>query len=292
MIRFDYVRAATLEQAVRLINEPEYKNKLLSGGTDLLAYLHYEEPSFDRVVDISFLPDLKIIERRGDEIVLGAGVCYSEAAESRLLQESVPFLVEACRTVGSPQIRNLGTLGGNVVNAAACADSLPVLVCLDAAAHLSGAHGGRQVPVTELVLGPNHTQIEPGELLTHFSFKLPPVGVRTAFIKLGRRKAQSISRLTMVAMGRLDPSGIVDFMRITPGAATSQTVRFTRVEAMLLGKPVDAALFHAAAQQVSAEMIAYTGQRWSTEYKAPVVSTLAERVLTRVIDGLATSGPK
>jgi CO/xanthine dehydrogenase FAD-binding subunit len=240
-------------------------------------------------VDISFLPDLKRIERQGNEIVLGAVVCFSEAAESRLLQESVPFLVEACRTVGSPQIRNLGTLGGNVVNAAACADSLPVLVCLDAVAHLSGALGDREIPVTELVLGPNHTQIEPGELLTHFTFKVPPAGVSTAFIKLGRRKAQSISRLTMAAMGRLDASGLVDFIRITPGAATSQTVRFTWVEAMLLGKPLDAALIHTAAQQVSAELIAYTGQRWSTEYKAPVVSTLAERVLTRVFDDLATS---
>jgi CO/xanthine dehydrogenase FAD-binding subunit len=284
MSRFEYVRATSLEQAVRLINEPAYKNKLLSGGTDVLAYLHYEEPAFNRVVDISLLPDLKIIERRGDEIVLGAGVSFAEAAESKLLQEAAPFLVEACRTVGSPQIRNLGTLGGNVVNAAACADSLPVLVCLEAVAYLKGAQGERVVPVTELVLGPNHTQIQPGELLTHFTFASPPPKVRTAFIKLGRRKAQSISRLTMAAMGRVDASGLVDIIRITPGAATSQTVRFTRGEAMLMGKPPTPELIHTAAQEVSNEMIAYTGKRWSTEYKAPVVSTLAERVLMRVFN--------
>lgn len=282
MTRFDYVRAVSLEQAIRLINDQAYKNKLLSGGTDLLVYMHHGQSGFDRVVDISLLPELKLIERNGDEITLGAGVSFSEVIECQLLRDTVPFLVDACRSVGSPQIRNLGTLGGNVVNAAACADCLPVLVCLEANALLCSPRGERVIPVTELVLGPNRTQIEPDEILVRFTFKAPPVGVKTAFIKLGRRNALAISRLTMAAMGRLDARECVDFIRLTPGAATPQTIRFTQVEEMLLGKPLTVELINTAAQQVADVMVGYTGRRWSTEYKSRVIATLAERVLVQV----------
>ncbi len=282
MNRFDYVRAVSLEQAICLINDQAHKNKLLSGGTDLLVYMHHGQYGFDRVVDISLLPELKQIERNGDEITLGSGVTYSEVIECQLLCDTVPFLVEACRSVGSPQIRNLGTLGGNVVNAAACADSLPVLVCLEADAHLWSSQGERVVPVTELVLGPNRTKIEEGEILVRFTFKAPPVGVKTAFIKLGRRNALAISRLTMAAMGRLDAQGQVDTIRLTPGAAAPQTIRFTQVEEMLLGKLLTSELISAAAGHVADVMVGYTGRRWSTEYKSRAITTLAERVLVQV----------
>jgi CO/xanthine dehydrogenase FAD-binding subunit len=282
MNRFDYVRAISLEQAIHLINDQAYKNKLLSGGTDLVVYMHHGQYGFDRLVDISLLPELKRIERNGNEISLGAGVTYSEVIECQLLCDTVPFLVEACRSVGSPQIRNLGTLGGNVVNAAACADSLPVLVCLEADAHLCSPQGERVISVTELVLGPNRTKIEPGEILARFTFQAPPVGVKTAFIKLGRRNALAISRLTMAAMGRLDSQGRVDAIRLTPGAAAPQTIRFTQVEEMLLGQPLTAELISAAAGRAADVMIGYTGRRWSTEYKSRVIATLAERVLKQV----------
>jgi CO/xanthine dehydrogenase FAD-binding subunit len=282
MARFDYVRADSLDHAIRLINDPAYKNRLLSGGTDLQVLLHYRPPAYTRVVDISLLPELKAISASGGEISLGAAVTFAEAIESDLLREAVPFLVEACQAVGSPQIRNLGTLGGNVANAAACADSLPVLVCLDAVAHLRGATGERRVPVTELVLGPNRTCIESGEILTLFTFSIPPAGTKTAFLKLGRRNALAISRLSLAAMGRLDAHDAIDLVRITPGAAVPQTVRFTQVEARLHGRQPSADLLHAAALQVAEVMISRAGWRWSSEYKSPAISSLAERTFVQI----------
>ncbi|MGA2112850.1 MAG: FAD binding domain-containing protein [Anaerolineales bacterium] len=295
MARFDYARAVSLDHAVSLINDPAYKSRLLSGGTDLQVYLHQHPADFDRVVDISLLPELKIIQSSGAEITLGAGVTFTEVIECALLQDTVPFLAEACRAVGSPQIRNLGTMGGNVVNAAACADTLPVLVCLDAVAHLKGPRGERDLLVAELVSGPNITQIGPGELLTHFTFEIPPERSKTVFIKLGRRNALAISRLSIAAMGRLDGRGQVDFVRITPGAATPQTVRLKRIEAMLLGKPLTSELIHSAALQAADEMVAQAGRRWSSEYKSPVISCLAERALAQVLSSdpspAARNGP-
>lgn len=283
MARFDYVRAHSLDEAIRLLNQPGKISKPLAGGTDILVYVRQQAPWFDRLVDISQLPALKIIERDDTSVRVGAGVTFTEVIESELLNQIVPFLVEACRSVGSLQIRNLGTLGGNVVNAAACADSLPPLVCLDAVAYLRSAEGERQIPVSELVTGPNRSHVGDGELLTHFSFAVPPQGVYSAFIKLGRRKAQSISRLSMAAMGRTSPEGVVDFVRLTPGAATPRTTRFKEVEAMLLGAEPTQTLLVEAGQKVAALMIDITGRRWSTEYKEIAIKALAERALRRVL---------
>lgn len=279
MSRFDYVRPGSVDEAIGLLNDPAHTGRPLAGDTDLVVLLRHQEPGFDRLVDISTLPELKEISRRGDTITLGACVTFSEATESQLLQEAAPLLAKACRFVGGPQIRNLGTIGGNVANAAACADSLAVLVCLEATAHLRGPRGERAVPVTGFVLGPNRTQIAPGELLTHFSFDVPPPGTKTFYYKVGRRKAQAISRLTMAAMGRLDAEGVIDFVRITPGSATPQTVRFVQVEDMLLGQQPTDELLAAAGRRVAEVMISITGRRWSTEYKEPVIVALAERAL-------------
>jgi CO/xanthine dehydrogenase FAD-binding subunit len=283
MPRFDYVRAHSVAEAIELLGDPGHVSRPLAGGTDVLVSIRHEKPPFDRLVDISRVPEMKAIERRGDEIVVGAAVTFSEAAESTLLQEVAACLVEASLTVGGPAIRNAGTLGGNVINAAACADSVPALVCLDAVAHLRSLAGQRQLPVSELIEGANCTAIQPGELLTHFTFPLPPAAVRQAFIKLGRRNAQAISRLSMAALGRLDAHGCVDFVRLSPGAATPRPCRFVEVEAMLLGHAPTDDLLAAAGARTAEVMIGGAGRRWSTEYKEVAIQALAERTLRRVL---------
>ena len=124
----------------------------------MLVLVRHEKPAFDRVVDISRVPEMKVIELQGDEIVPGAAASpLPRPRRAPLLQEHAPGLVEACLSVGGPQIRNAGTLGGNAVNAAACADSLPALVCLDAVAHVAQPAGTRTLLVSELVTGANRT---------------------------------------------------------------------------------------------------------------------------------------
>jgi CO/xanthine dehydrogenase FAD-binding subunit len=282
--RFDYVRACSVAEAVELLGDLRVASRPLAGGTDLLVYVRHEAPSFRRLVDVSRVAEMRRIERRGDEVTIGAAVTFTEAAASSLLQEVAACLVEACLSVGGPAIRNTGTLGGNVANAAACADSLPALVCLDAVAHLRSLAGERSLLVSDLVTGANRTTLGAGELITHFTFAAPPPGVRSAFTKLGRRNAQAISRLSMAAAGRRDATGCVDFVRLSPGAATAQPRRFTEVEAMLLGRQPTGDLLAAAGAQTAAVMIELTGRRWSTEYKEVAIQALAERTLRRVLE--------
>ena len=282
MAKFDYVLAKTMDDAVRLLNEPDIRSIPLAGGTDVYVALRVNPVWFDRLVDIRRIPELNEISIEGDQFKLGAAVTFSHAIKNPILQRVAPFLVEACKTIGGPAVRNCGTFGGNVSNAAACADSLPSLVCLEAVAHLRSTKGERQLKVEDLVTGPHQTQIEPGELLTHFTFKVPPENARSCFIKIGRRKAQSISRLSIAVIGTVDAAGMVDYIRVCPGAAVATPVRFPKVEGVLLGKKPDKETITAAADQLVADMIESTGRRWSTEYKEITLKAIAERSLTKI----------
>ena len=282
MAKFEYVLAKTMDDAVRLLNEPDIRSIPLAGGTDVYVALRVNPVWFDRLVDIRRIPELNEISIEGDQFKLGAAVTFSHAIKNPILQRVAPFLVEACKTIGGPAVRNCGTFGGNVSNAAACADSLPSLVCLEAVAHLRSTKGERQLKVEDLVTGPHQTQIEPGELLTHFTFKVPSENARSCFIKIGRRKAQSISRLSIAVIGTMDAEGVVDYIRVCPGAAVATPVRFPKVEDVLLGKKPDKETITAAADQLVADMIESTGRRWSTEYKEITLKAIAERSLTKI----------
>jgi CO/xanthine dehydrogenase FAD-binding subunit len=283
MPRFDYVRAHSIPEALQLLAEPGLVSRPLAGGTDVVVYVRHEKPPFDRVVDITRVPELKRIERRGDQIFIGAAATFTEVTESALLREVAGCLTEAASMVGGPAIRNAGTVGGNVANAAACADTLPALVCLDAVVHLRSLAGQRSMPLSAFLLGANRTAIQPGELLTHFTLPVPPAGTRHAFIKLGRRNAQAISRLAMAAAGRLDAAGRVNYIHLAPGAAMPRTQRFPEVENLLLGQVPTDDLFVAAGAKTAEVMISVTGRRWSTEYKEVAIQALAERSLRQVL---------
>lgn len=282
MAKFDYVLAKTMDDAVHLLNEPGIRSIPLAGGTDIYVAIRVTPLWFDRLVDIRRIPELNEVSMEGEQVKLGAAVTFSHAIKNPILQKTAPFLVDACKTIGGPAVRNCGTFGGNVSNAAACADSLPALICLEAVAHLRSPKAERLVKVEDLVTGPHQTQIESGELLTHFTFKAPIESAKSCFIKIGRRKAQSISRLSIAVIGAVDAAGVVDYIRVCPGAAVAKPVRFHQVEADLLGKKPDKEIISAAADQLVSNMIESTGRRWSTEYKEITLKAIAERSLTKI----------
>ncbi|MCS7060700.1 MAG: FAD binding domain-containing protein [Anaerolineae bacterium] len=279
---FDYIRAKSIDEAVALLNDPHCVSRPLAGGTDVLVQVRHGPPSFQRLVDISRVPEMKIIEQRGDEIYIGAAVTYTEIIESRLLQETATCLVEASRLVGGPAIANAGTLGGNVANAAACADGTPPLVCLDAVAHIRSLNGWRAAPVAELITGPHQTALHRGELITHFTFPILPSSARSVFLKLGRRNAQAIARLNVAAAGGLGADGRINFARVVPGSTLSHLRRFVEVETLLIGEAPSTELCETAGAEAGRVMVEATGRRWSTEYKEIALHGLVACALRRV----------
>ena len=291
MSDFGYVCAHTIEEALQWLNEPGQRSRVLAGGTDLLVQARGGPVDFDRVVDISRIPELKIIDvpdaadGAGGEVVIGAGVTFTRLLQHAGLCARAPLLAEACGYIGSPQIRNAATLGGNVANAAACADSVPALVCLEADALIVSAAGETRCPVAELITGTHRTQLAPGALIRAFRFKLPPAGSRAAFERLGRRRAMAIARLSLAALGARGPGGQIAWLRLVPGAAFARFRRARAVEEALIGQAPSPALLAQAGRQMAELFLAESGRRWSADWKEKALAALTERALRRVVGG-------
>ena len=284
MERFGYVQAASISDAVTLLNEPGLKSRPLAGGTDILLQLRHEPHYCDRLVDISRLSDLHRIEQKGGWVHIGAAATFSEVLDNPIIISTAPVLTQACATVGAVQIRNMGTLGGNVANAAACADSLPALVCLDAMATILSPEGEQEIPVSAFVTGPNRTSLPIGGLLISLSYPIPAEGSRSAFLKLGRRNAMAISRLTVAALGRLDANNMIAEARLVTGSATPHIERLGTVEQTLIGEQPTPELYQKAATVTVDEMIRLAGYRWSSEFKVPALTAMTERVFAQIFD--------
>jgi CO/xanthine dehydrogenase FAD-binding subunit len=282
MSEFHYVRAHSLDEAVALVSEPGVSTRILAGGTDLVNQFRKGEVLCDRVVDVAHVPELGSITD-GQLIRIGAAVTHAEIAESELLQERAPLLVQACRQIGSPQIRNIATIGGNVVNAAACADTLPVLVCLEAQAVIVRPDGVQRIPVTDLVTGVYTTQLSKGSLIQAFEFEAPPAGSRMSFQRIGRRQAMAIARLSVATVGAVDGDNRVSLLRVVPGAAFARFRRATSVEDLLLGQAPTAQRIVDAGREMTRLFLHESGGRWSAPYKEQAIAALTKRALHEVL---------
>lgn len=276
----EYRQPHTIEEALALHNEKGVRSRLLAGGTDFMIELRRGEIDCDRVVDIARIPALRCIELRDAELYIGAASTFGDLLAHPLIRDHAPILAQMAAEAGAVQLRNTGTIGGNIANAALAADSLPVLIALDARAEIAGPEGAREVAIDALITGPGRHTLRPGEIITGFRFA-PPQG-RGIFIKVGRRNALNISRLSMSAVGYLDADGRIAEVRLVPGAALRHTRRVTEVETPLIGQRPDPAHFAAAGERMAALMIEISGRRWSTQYKEPVIATLTQRALEHV----------
>ncbi len=255
MPRFDYLRAQSVEHALELLADPAHVSRPLAGGTDLLVLIRHQQPVFDRVVDLTRVPEMKAIEqRRRCEIYIGAAASFTDAGRERRAAavRTVPGRGRADRRrTGHSQCRHhrrqYDQRGGMRRRRA-----------LARVPRCGGAPGEHERNALAPGQRPGdrreRTAVRPGELLTHFTFPLPPAGARQAFTKLGRRNAQAISRLSMAAAGHLDEHGCVDYVRLVPGAAMPTPRRFPEVEKMLLGQaPTDDILAAAGLQDRRAD---------------------------------------
>lgn len=290
MIEMQVYRPLCLDDALRYLSECAEAQgnpaRPIAGGTDLIVSARHaatagaaEQPAGWRVVDISGLPEISGICVDGDEVCIGAATTHTEIEESAVIDKSAPFLAEAAATIGSRQIRNRATLGGNVMNASPAADSLPPLVALSATATLASVRGRRVVPVAELVTGPYRTVAVPDELLVDVRFRALEPKAQSAFIKVGRRRALAISRLAAAVAMLFDSDAKIVDTRISAGAAFPTPRRIGQAEQVLLGREYKAELAEEAGREAARAMVCATGVRWSTEYKEPVLAAIIARAI-------------
>ena len=283
---FNYAAVETIAEACAVLAEHGADAHVLAGGTDLLIEWRRASAKPPKVVlDISRVSELGGITDSDGAITIRPLATHAELLGSDLVRQFAPLLSAAAETIGSPQIRCRGTVGGNIMNAAACADTVPPLIALGATVTLQSQVGVRELALADLFLKPYQTKARPDELLTGIRFpKLHP-SARSAFIKLGRRNALSISRLSVAAILRVNDDGRIAEARIVPGAVFPRWQRVTAAERMMVEEKPGAKLFAAAGRKVSEEMIKAIGRRWSTEYKEPVLAVLVRRALEECLAG-------
>lgn len=282
MQKLSYLKPATIQEAVDYLNQYGAACKPYAGGTDLMVQLREGAPRLrdvEYLMDVGGLSELRGIEVRDNEISIGAMTSHTQVSTDPQLMKYVPFLSTASSTVGSTQIRNNGTVGGNICNASPAADTLSPFVALNARLVAVSVNGERRVPLKDAFVKAGVLKLEPNELVTRIEIDRVD-GCSTAFIKLGRRKALAISRMNAAVALKVE-DGVITEARIAPGCVFATPDRVEKAEALVLGKAPSVELFEEAGKAVSEEMVARTGIRWSTEYKKPVIEALIRRALCR-----------
>ena len=281
---FDYKTPNTIQEAVELLWQAEGKAKIIAGGTDVVIGLRNGDHTPKLIIDITRIEELQKIEEKNGAISIGAVVTHSEIASSPLITKYAKVLSDAASEIGSPQIRNLGTIGGNVINASPAADTIPPLLVLNAIGRVASREGEKEVPFSQLLKGPYETDLKPHELLVQIKFpKLPP-DMRSCFIRLARRDAMAIARMSVAILLRTKKDRIED-IRISVGSVTPTPQRMSEAEAFLMGKSPDEEALKRASLKVSETMIHRSGVRPSTSYKRPVVGTLFMRAMRKALEG-------
>lgn len=276
--RIEYFRPETLAEAVEYLGRSPETTGIVAGGTDFMIDLRSGEFKGDRIVDLTGIDELRVIEEEGGLVSIGSGVKIEELRQSGLINAKVPALARAADNFAGLQVRNMATVGGNVGHAAPCGDTHPPLILYGGKAEVVSASGSELAPVETLFSGPNRSALKPGQIIRRFILK--PETVRFAgFQKIGRRKDLAISRVSLAVMIDLDAAGSINLCRVVLGACMPTTRRMPETEEYLMGQKPSAALFKEAAAKMAAEMIAITGRRKSVAYKEPAIQGLFRRML-------------
>lgn len=226
----------TLEEVLCFLNE--YENpKIIAGGTDIIIQMREKKISPEALIDVSAIEEIKQIKEYESFTEIGGAVTFTDIVNSPVFEGNLYGLKEACRQVGSPQIRNRGTIGGNIVNGSPAADSVPPLLCLNSTLVFRSFRGIREVKLEEYYKHKDRIGIRKDEVLTAIRFRKPK-GILN-FAKLGLRKALAISRISMAAMVDLDEEGRIRDITIASGSLGKYPMRERRVEEYLLGKELN-----------------------------------------------------
>ncbi|HHZ04106.1 FAD binding domain-containing protein [Acetomicrobium hydrogeniformans] len=283
MIDYEFFKAPSLKEALEFLGSHEGV-KAIAGGTDLLVDIRKENArakGFKYLLDISGLKELKFIEERKDCVAIGALSTHTMLVESLVINKHFPLLASAAKTIGSTQIRNRGTVGGNINNASPAADLLPPLIALKAHVKLRTLNGERKLPLDEFLAGPYRTNRQSDEIMTEVCVPLLGEGYFTNFQKIGRRKAMNIARLNLAVVLGIKDDTVFD-PRIVPGAATAYPIRFGKTEEAISGKRIGDIDPAEIGERASEEMISTTGIRWSTPYKRIALASLVKRALETI----------
>jgi carbon-monoxide dehydrogenase medium subunit len=283
----DYIIASTVEEALAVLTSLRGAGRIIAGGTDLVIQLRRGDREVAGLVDITRIPGLADIRRQNSHIVVGAATTFAQLEHSPLIRDWAPVLAEAASWVGSPQIRNVGTLAGNVVNAQPAADGSIALLALDAEAEIANLTGRQWVAVGNLFVSPGVSRVDAStEMITAFRFPARAPREGFAFERLARRKALALPLINVATRVLLDASGDhIRDVRIAIGPVAPVPFRAQEAEAVLRGSAIKPDVISEATEAAEHESKPRSSLlRASKEYRRELIRTLTQRALTRAIE--------
>ncbi len=278
---FEYHAPASVDEAVKLLSEYPDEAKLLAGGHSLLPMmkLRFAEPT--HLIDINGIDELRGIREEGDTVVIGAMTTENAIIASPVLAAKCPLLPEAARNISDPQVRNRGTIGGDIAHGDPANDHPALMLACGAEFVLHGPNGERTVPATEFFLGTYYNAIEENEVMTEIRIPAFGPGTGSAYTKLKRKQGDWATAASAVVL-RLEGGQCVE-ARIGLTNVGPTALNATDAAAALVGTAVDEAAIEAAAQKAMAICEPAEDLRGDIEYKTHMAGEMTRRSIRQAL---------
>jgi aerobic carbon-monoxide dehydrogenase medium subunit len=276
---FAYYAPTSLGEALTLLNNAKPEVKVLAGGQSLLPLLKLRLAEPATLIDVSAVPDLRMIADSGNRITLGAMTTYFQAIDSALVARRCPLIVQTVRQVGDPQVRARGTIGGSLAHADPAGDLPAAAVALDAEINAVSNEGERSIPASAFFVDLLTTALKPTEIVKSVSFVAtdqPSTG--TAYVK-HRHPASGYAVVGVAAVVRLGPDGTCQEARVGITGAATHASRASGVEQALIGRPLDQATVAAACGSAADGLDLMSDSYASSDFRAHLTRVLARRAV-------------
>jgi CO/xanthine dehydrogenase FAD-binding subunit len=274
-----------LEEVLDLLSQHRGDAKVLAGGTDILPKMRAGVLKVGHLVSINRVAGLNRLEFREDEgLVIGGGVRITDVGEFSDVQKHYPGLAHACSVMATTQIRNMGTVAGNLANAAPSADTAPPLLVYKASLLIVKKGGRREVDIDKFFTGPGEVSMDPAEVIEAIRVPMPSPRSGSSYMRLSARSKVDIAAVGVAGFLSLDTSGRIESARLAQGAVAPVPQRCSEAEEMLAGQEPTEDLFGRAAAAGSAGCCPIDDVRASAAYRTAMVKVLTRRVLGECIE--------
>jgi carbon-monoxide dehydrogenase medium subunit len=278
---FEYLAPGTLPEALALLGRFRHRACVLAGGTDLLMKLRRSVLSPEALIDVKRIPGLDAVRwSPEDGLTLGATARLADVGAHPEVRAHYPALAHALRHMANVQVRNMGTVAGNLCNAAPCADTSGPLLVHEAELTLASEAGERTLPLVEFFQGPGLTARRPEELVTAIRVPAPPAGCGGAYQRLSARSLVDINAVAVAALVAMDGERCA-WARVALVSVAPVPLRARRTEALLAGGALDPARLEEAGRLAADEASPISDVRASADYRSRMVEVLTGRVVAQ-----------
>jgi len=253
--------------------------RVFAGGTDLLVQMRAHQADAPVLVCLERIAELRGVREGPGHLWIGAGATHSRLLDDGLIRRHLPVLAKALETLGSPPIRAMGTIGGNICTASPAGDTLPPLYILEAEMELISAGACRIMPIASFIVGPGQTELRRGEILAGIRVKKPAEHTLQHFEKVGQRKALACAVASMAALLSVSPAGEIEALRIAWGSVGPTVITAPGIEALLVGEKLSGEACVRAAEAARCAVSPIDDLRATADYRRTVSGNLLRRFL-------------